>query len=104
MGGGKKTGQRVVHDPVSTRKGSCKAKINPLSDKEIEYLAKFLKIDGFRGVFMRDTLPAKRREKECFVLNLDDSSGDGTHWVSCWVEKDECYYFDPIGDVLPLQS
>ena len=39
-----------------------------------------LKLNGFRGLFLRDTLPKKPKLNECGILNLDSSSGDGTHW------------------------
>ena len=39
---------------------------------------------------MRDTLPTKTKLNECGILNLDSSSGDGTHWVM-W------FYFDSYG-------
>ena len=38
--------------------------------------AKKLSLDGFRGVFLRDTLPKKEKLNECGILNLDSSSGD----------------------------
>ena len=46
---------------------------------------------------MRDTLPKKVKLNECGILNLDSSSGDGTHWVM-WFKKDtELFYFDGYG-------
>ena len=53
----------------------------PLSNLEIIDAAKKLSLCGFRGVFLRDTLPKKPKLNECGILNLDSSSGDGTHWV-----------------------
>ena len=58
----------------------------PLSDLEVIYAAKKLSLDGFRGVFLRDTLPKKEKINECGILNLDSSSGNGTHWV-IWFKK-----------------
>jgi len=54
----------------------------PLSNFEIEDAIKKLDVSGFRGVFVRDSLPNKPRIKECGILNLGDSSGNGTHWVA----------------------
>ena len=51
----------------------------PLSNLEIIGAAKKLSLYGFRGVFFRDTLPTKTKVNECGILNLDSSSGDGTH-------------------------
>ena len=44
-----------------------------------------------------ETLPKKSKLNECGILNLDSSSGDGTHWVM-WLKKDkEKLYFDSYG-------
>ena len=43
----------------------------PLSDLEIIDAAKNLSLEGFRGVFLRDTLPKKEILNECGILNLD---------------------------------
>ena len=58
----------------------------PLSNLEIIDDAKELSLYGFRGVFLRDTLPRKTKLNECCILNLDSSSGDGIHWVM-WLKK-----------------
>ena len=66
----------------------------PLSNHEIIDAAKKLSLYGFRGVFLRDTLPTKTKLNECGILNLDSSSGDDTHWVM-WFKKDnDKFYFD----------
>ena len=49
-------------------------------------LLKSYHLDGFRGVYLRDNLPTKTKLNECGILNLDSSSGDGTHWVM-WFKK-----------------
>ena len=58
----------------------------PLSNLEITDPAKKLSLCGFRWVFLRDTLPKKLKLNECGILDLDSSSGDGTHWVM-WFKK-----------------
>jgi len=42
---------------------------------------------GFEAFFARDSLPNKPKRTEYRVLNLADSSGNGTHWVA-WVKKE----------------
>ena len=69
----------------------------PLSNLEIIDTAKKLSLDGFRGVFLRDTLPTKTKLNECGVFNLDSSSGDGTHWVTWFKKGKEKFYFDSYG-------
>jgi len=51
----------------------------PLSNFEIEDAIKKLGVPGFRGVFVRDSLPIKPKINDCGILNLVDSSGNGTH-------------------------
>ena len=75
----------------------------PLSNFEIEDAIKKLAVSGFRGVFVRDTLPNKPKIKECGVLNLSDSSGNGTHWVAWFKRKCKNYYFDSFGIQPPIE-
>ena len=51
----------------------------PHSNLEIIDAAKKLSLYEFRGVFLRDTLPAKTKLNECGILKQDSSSGDRTH-------------------------
>ena len=68
-----------------------------LTNFELMDAVKKLQIPRFRGVFMRDELPRKPLKRECGILNLDDVSGRGTHWV-CWYKKDRRNsYFDSFG-------
>ena len=53
----------------------------PLTNSEILDAVRKLKIPRFRGVFLRDNLPVEPKRMECGVLNLDDTSENGTHWV-----------------------
>ena len=69
----------------------------PLSNFELLEVVDKLNIPNFRGVYLRDTLPKKTQKKECGILNLDDTSGNGTHWVAWWKVKNEKYYFDSFG-------
>ena len=69
----------------------------PLSNLEIIDAAKKLSLDGFRGVFLRDTLPKKAKLNECGILNLDSSSSDGTHWAMWFKKGKDKFYFDSYG-------
>ena len=69
----------------------------PLSNIELLEAARKLKIPNFRGVCLRDTLPKKPKKKECGILNLDDTSGLGTHWVAWYKNGTEKKYFDSYG-------
>ena len=69
----------------------------PLSNLEVIDTAKKLSLDGFRGVFSRDTLSTKTKLNECGILNLDSSSGDGIHWVMWFKNGKDKFYFDSYG-------
>ena len=45
--------------------------------------------------FFCETLFLKKAKlNECGILNLDSSSGDGTHWVMCFRKGKDKFYFD----------
>ena len=75
----------------------------PLSNLQILDAAKKLKIKNMRGVFVRDELPKKPKTVECGILNLDDSTGNGTHWTA-WIKNgNEKLYFDSYGLAPPVE-
>jgi len=57
----------------------------PLSNFERPEAVKKLKMPNLQAIFLRDPLPKTPRKNECAIMNLDDPSGDGTHWV-CWLK------------------
>ena len=66
----------------------------PLSNFELEDVARRLKIPSFRGGFLLDTLPKKPNKKECGIVNLVKSGGSGTHWVAWYKNGKTKIYFD----------
>lgn len=57
----------------------------------------------FRGIYMRDGLPSKVLTNERAIVNLDSSSGKGTHWV-CYSKKGNVVdYFDSFGVQPPTE-
>lgn len=50
---------------------------------------------------MRNNLPKKYSKNECAIINLDDSSGPGTHWVAYFKNNNNVYYFDSFGNLPP---
>ncbi|KAF0716965.1 Uncharacterized protein FWK35_00033782, partial [Aphis craccivora] len=77
----------------------CKGKRKHVT-KNNSMLRIVLKINHFHGVFLRDSLPKKLHAIECGILNLDISSGDGSHWIAFHKNKDKVIYFDSFGDLL----
>lgn len=68
---------------------------------DIVKYAKQFKVPHFRGVFMRDALPKRPWKREAVVVNLDSSSGKGTHWVCFRKNDNHVDYFDSYGDLRP---
>ena len=54
----------------------------------------------FNGVFPRDNLP-KRSSTEikdgAYIINLDEYSDIGSHWVALYVNNNNATYFDSFG-------
>lgn len=58
--------------------------------------------NGFRDVFTIDLLPKKIKNFENGIINLDISTGKGTHWVCYFNDPKYNFveYFDPFGEYL----
>ncbi|KAE9522940.1 hypothetical protein AGLY_016571, partial [Aphis glycines] len=69
--------------------------IEPLSNFDINHFGNNIK--NFRGCFMRNDLPMKSWVNECGVLNLNDSTQNGSHWVAWKKMKNKKIYFDSFG-------
>lgn len=67
-----------------------------LTNHDIDNIMQELGIKGYRGCFMRDTIP-KIKLGECIIINLDDSNGGGTHWVGAFMKNDKLCYMDSYG-------
>lgn len=79
-------------------------KIEPLSNFQIIEKCKKLKIKNFKGVFMRDEIRnMSATQNECMVLNIDDSSNEGTHWTCLCIKNGVSFYFDSYGFEPPLE-
>lgn len=50
---------------------------------------------------MLDELPKRPRRNECGIINLDSSTGSGTHWVAYHKKGTNIEYFDSFGNLQP---
>ena len=50
----------------------------------------------FNGVYSRDNLPNKIKDG-AYVINLDEYSDIGTHWIALHVKNNNITYFDSFG-------
>ena len=69
------------------------------SDEISDIVIRKLKIKGFRGVYMRDELRRLRTpyDYESGIVNLNDHTQGGSHWI-CYAKIDkDLFYFDSFG-------
>jgi len=67
-----------------------------LSNFDLERLAEFYNLP-LVAITMKDELPEKV-EDGCYIINLQSSTdGQGTHWLSLFIHKNNAYYFDSYG-------
>lgn len=50
---------------------------------------------------MRDSLPQKPWFNESGIINLDNKTGPGTHWVAYKKRGSRVEYYDSFGDLRP---
>ena len=66
---------------------------HPLTNLEIQ---KYKNEPRFNGVFSRNKLP-KEIKDGAYIINLDEYSDVGTHWIALFCKKNEIVYFDSFG-------
>ena len=67
---------------------------HPLTNFEIQ---KYYENESrFNGVYSRDNLPNKIKDG-AYVINLDEYSDIGTHWIALYVKNNVVTYFDSFG-------
>ena len=67
---------------------------HPLTDFEIQKYYKNL--SKFNGVYSRDNLP-NRIKDGAYIINLNEYSDIGTHWVALYINNNDVTYFDRFG-------
>jgi len=77
------------------------SKLKTLTDIDIKNFANQYKLP-LENILMRDEI--KNHLKVGFyVINLDTSDDEGTHWTVCYAHPLKSYYFDSYGFVPPLE-
>ena len=66
---------------------------HPLTDFEIQKY--YQNEPRFNGVYSRDNLP--KIKDGAYVINLDEYSDIGTHWVALYVQNNNVTYLDSFG-------
>ena len=49
----------------------------------------------FNGIYSRDNL--QKIKDGAYIINLDECSNIGTHWVALYVQNNDVTYFDSFG-------
>ena len=66
---------------------------HPLTNFEIQKI--YQNKPRFNGVYSRDNLP--KIKDGTYVINLDEYSDIGTHWVALYINNNDVTYFDSFG-------
>ena len=67
----------------------------PLRLTNFEIQKCYEKEPRFNGFSLRDNLP--KVKDEVYVINLDEYSDIGTHWIASHVKNNDVTYFDSFG-------
>ena len=68
--------------------------IHPLTNIEIKRY--YQNEPRFINVYSRDNLPNKIKDG-VYIINLDEYSDIGTHWIALYVQNNNAIYFDSFG-------
>jgi hypothetical protein len=71
-----------------------------LSNIDLEYLAKLFKIP-LMNILSRDLFNKATPKLGSYIVNLDDSTGIGTHWCAFIITDKMAMYFDSFGAPMP---
>ena len=74
----------------------------PISNFDILEWINYLGIPDFKGIFSRDSKDHLHKTG-CCIINLDDSVGNGTHWVATQIKKNSVIYFDSFSMPPPTE-
>ena len=66
---------------------------HPLTNFEIQKY--YQNEPRFNGVYSRDNLP--KIKDGAYIINLDEYSDIGTHWVALYIQNNDVTYFDSFG-------
>ena len=66
---------------------------HPLTNFEIQNY--YQNEPRFNGVYARDN--SQKRKNGAYMINLDEYSDIGTHWITFYVQNNDVTYFDSFG-------
>lgn len=66
------------------------------TNTELDKVGKYVLGDKYVGTFSSDEIP-KMKHGDCCIVNLDDSSKGGSHWVGLYKDKNDVIVYDSFG-------
>ena len=69
--------------------------LHPLKNFEIQKY--YQNEPRFNAVFSRNNLPKKIKDGT-YIINLDEYTDVGAHWIALFCKKNNIIYFDSFGD------
>jgi len=76
-----------------------------ITNIQLAQLARRMHVLYFRGIFTRNALPISGvRRNESGIVNLDDTKGPGTHWITYAKRINQVIYFNSFGNHRPLKE
>jgi len=97
-----KRGRGVITKKKKNVEKTLKMPTGVTTNIQLDQLARRMHIPYFRGVFMRNALPISGiRRNESGIVNLDNATGPGTHWVAYAKRDNHVIYFDSFGNLQP---
>ena len=76
-------------------------KFKGLSNTQLENIASKMKLP-LKNIIMRDEAN-QINDDGFYIVNLDKSTGEGTHWTCLYYHPLKSYYFDSFGFVSPKE-
>lgn len=68
----------------------------PTTNIELQDIANRLGIP-LNGILMKDELNTKNVKDGCYIINLESSDMNGSHWLGLFKNKQKYYYCDSFG-------
>ena len=71
-----------------------------LNNIDIEDIARKLHIK-LNAICHKNQLKNTTYKDGGYIINLENSTGNGTHWVCLYIDNNETYYYDSFGKIYP---
>ena len=77
-------------------------KLSTLSNSDLYSICIKLKLK-LNGIYMKDEIPSDLKEGN-YIINLQNSYENGSHWTCFIKDKNDIFYYDSFGVVMPQNA